>query len=67
MKGAIEYLRTVRDICRTSDCKGHCPLYPDKENNRCPWSADTYPSGWTDEDILAMIRAADLAKRGQEG
>ena len=65
MKGAIEYLRTVRDICRKGDCNGRCPLNPDRENNRCPWRSENYPAGWTDGHILGMINAAEQAKRGQ--
>ena len=64
MKGAIEYLRTVRDICRKGDCKGRCPLNPDKEH-LCPWSYDYHPSTWTNGHILRMINAAEQAKRGR--
>lgn len=58
MKGAIEYLRAVRDICTDKDC-GECPL----DGKVCPFYE--YPSKWTDEDILRMVNAPERVKNGR--
>ena len=49
MKGAIEYLRAVRDICADRDCD-ECPIY-----RLCPWTG-SYPNCWDDEHIVAMVK-----------
>ena len=67
MKGAIEYLQAVRDICQRE--QGHC--------NKCPlMTASEYffgcpiesnPRNWTNGDILAMLSAAERAIHGTNG
>ena len=56
MKGAINYLQAVRDICRKykGDCKA-CPLgdKPRIDDNICPRL--TNPSTWSDGWIANMV------------
>lgn len=57
MKGSINYLRQVHDICEKAkkDCK-RCQLGEKRrlEDNICPRLTD--PRSWDDEKINAMIR-----------
>ena len=57
MKGSIDYLRKVRDICQNhkGDCK-RCPL-GDKRilaENICPRL--TNPMSWDDDRITTMVK-----------
>ena len=57
MKGAINYLKAIRDICQKykGDCK-HCPL-GDKErleDTICPRL--TNPSSWNDYKVVDMVK-----------
>lgn len=54
MKGAIEYLRAVRDICTARDCD-ECPVI-----NVCPFMGQP-PKAYTDDDIVDMIRITEKA------
>ena len=58
MKGAIEYLRALRDICAKSNLNcDACPLMDIKEFgdlSSCPMM--TSPNAWSDEDILKMVK-----------
>lgn len=62
MKGAIEYLRAVRDICSSVNKRCHsCPLLNASENYvGCPREIE--PAYLTDADILHMVTAPDRAK-----
>lgn len=64
MKGAIEYLQAVRDICqREQGGCNKCPLATASEYFfGCPNESD--PRKWTNGDILAMLHAAERAKHG---
>lgn len=57
MKGAINYLKAIRDICRENkgDCK-NCPLGNKKQLdlNYCPRL--THPNTWSNERIADMVR-----------
>lgn len=57
MKGAIEYLKTVREYCEKyqGDCK-RCPLgeEPKITDNLCP--RVIHPRLWDDKLINAMVR-----------
>lgn len=57
MKGAIEYLKTVREYCEkyNGDCKA-CPLgeEPKITDNLCP--RVIHPTLWDDWLINAMVR-----------
>lgn len=57
MKGSIDYLKTIRDICRenTGDCK-RCPLgnKPKIDDNYCPRL--THPNTWSNVRISDMVR-----------
>jgi hypothetical protein len=57
MKGSINYLKKLRQICKQhkGDCK-RCPLgnYQNVEDCRCPRL--THPETWTDEKIVDMVR-----------
>lgn len=59
MKGAIEYLRAVRDICSVNNCD-ECPII-----GICPWMGE-YPRRWTDGYILRMLAEAEQEKRRAE-
>jgi hypothetical protein len=59
MKGAINYLRTVRDICEKN--KGNCKRCPfgnkrKLEDNLCPRLI--HPCNWDAERIVEMVRRA---------
>lgn len=60
MKGAINYLRKVRDICREhkGSCK-NCPLGHQRNltDTRCPRLVE--PWKWTDETTTDMVRQAN--------
>jgi hypothetical protein len=57
MKGAINYLKSIRDICRENcgDCK-RCPLGEKQkiDDNYCPRL--THPNTWSNERIVDMVR-----------
>ena len=57
MKGTIEYMQKLRDICRehTGDCKA-CPLgeYEKIEDCRCPRL--NHPNTWSNHDIVRMVK-----------
>lgn len=57
MKGAIEYLREVRKICRSNkgDCK-MCPLGCERFVDDCLCPRLSVPSTWTNDKIVDMIR-----------
>lgn len=60
LKGTINYLRAVRDICNNySSCKD-CKLGADN----CPYHEP--PLCWTDAHILSMITYAELAQKEGE-
>ena len=50
MKGAIEYLRAVRNICNDTICD-ECPL---AREETCPYLIR--PDEQMDEDILKMVK-----------
>ncbi len=54
MKGAVEYLRAVREICTARDHE-ECPII-----NVCPFMGQS-PSAYTDDDIVDMIRITEKA------
>ena len=65
MKGAIEYLRAVRDICKGENltCEG-CPLKVASEwLIGCPM--EVKPACLSDEDILFMVQAPERVKNGR--
>ena len=57
MKGSIDYLRKVRDICQEhkGDCK-RCPLGERRilTENICPRL--TNPMSWDDDKITTMVK-----------
>ncbi|MCR5705169.1 MAG: hypothetical protein K6G85_11230 [Eubacterium sp.] len=59
MQGAIDYLRKVRDICRSNkgSCRD-CPLGNQVElkDTRCPRLIE--PWKWTDSTTTDMVRQA---------
>jgi hypothetical protein len=57
MKGAIAYLRTVRQYCMDAngDCK-NCPLGKEKDVKDCLCPRLTQPRSWDDYRILEMIK-----------
>lgn len=57
MKGSIEYLRKLREICKDhkGDCKG-CPLGKYKKVTDCDCPRLIHPSDWSDKDIAKMVR-----------
>ncbi len=61
MKGAINYLRAVRDICEKNkgNCK-RCPIGNKRklEDNICPRL--TNPASWSDERIAEMVRVENV-------
>lgn len=61
MKGAINYLRAVRDICEKNkgDCK-RCPLGDKRrlEDNICPRLTD--PRTWSDDFVNSMVRIEEV-------
>lgn len=67
MKGAIEYLRAVRDICTKAELKCNiCPLNDIEEYgdlSLCPMM--TSPNAWSDEDILRMVSMPERVKNGK--
>lgn len=57
MKGAIEYLRALRQVCK--DSKGNCKSCPlgkaqDIRETTCPRL--TPPDSWTDEKTTSMVK-----------
>ena len=64
MKGAINYLKAIRDICRdnSGDCK-RCPLgsKPIVSDNLCPRL--THPNTWSNDRIVMMIKRGDNYER----
>lgn len=60
MKGAIEYLRAVRDICNDTLCD-ECPL---AREEACPYLIR--PDEQMDEDILRMVNAPERVKHGMD-
>lgn len=62
MKGAIEYLRAVRDICKDSNLNcDKCPLMNASEYSAgCP--IENKPAFLTDEDILFMVKLPERVK-----
>lgn len=67
MKGAIEYLKAVRDICTKSNLNCDvCPLMDIKEFgdlSSCPMM--TSPNAWSDEHILKMVSMPERVKNGR--
>lgn len=67
MKGSIDYLRKVRDICKTNkgSCK-QCPLGEKRklEDNYCPRLTD--PRSWSDERISDMVKIEGVGKQTKE-
>lgn len=60
MKGAINYLKAIRDICRDNagDCKrGPLGKEPRVDANICPRL--THPNTWRNERILEMVKGVD--------
>lgn len=57
MKGAIEYLRAVRDLC-DGGCK-NCDLFVS-----CPFVVQ--PKLWTDEKILRMLKGVEGIKHERQ-
>ena len=57
MKGTIEYMKKLRDICREhkGDCKG-CPLGQYKRLEDCSCPRLTHPNTWSNQDILRMVK-----------
>ena len=57
MKGSINYLRAVRDLCEKNkaDCK-ICPLGNKRavDDNICP--RVVHPAKWSDEKIREMVK-----------
>ncbi|MBP5424293.1 MAG: hypothetical protein J6Y78_17815 [Paludibacteraceae bacterium] len=57
MKGAINYLKSIRDVCReySGDCK-KCPLgnKPKLDDNLCPRL--THPNTWSNDRIVEMVK-----------
>lgn len=65
MKGAIEYLRAVRDICKDSNLNCiKCPLNANEYFVGCPM--ETKPACLTDDDILFMVNAPERVKNGRD-
>ena len=60
MKGAIEYLKAVRDICNDTLCD-ECPL---AREEACPYLIR--PDEQMDEDILKMVRMPERVKNGMD-
>ncbi len=65
MKGAVEYLRALRDICTKAELKCNtCPLMEIKEHGDLPsCSVMTSPNAWSDEDILRMVSMPERVKK----
>lgn len=65
MKGAIEYLRAVRDICKNEKltCE-ECPLKVASEYLvGCPM--EVKPACLSDDDIFYMVQAPERVKNGR--
>lgn len=65
MKGVIEYLRAIREICKNEKltCK-ECPLKVASEYLvGCPM--EVKPACLSDEDILFMVQAPERVKNGR--
>ena len=58
MKGAIEYLRALRDICNDTICE-ECPL---SYGEACPYLIR--PDEQMDEDILKMVKMVERIANG---
>ena len=63
MVGAINYLRTIKAICREhmGDCKS-CPLGDKPHLSECMCPRLTEPWKWTDNKTTAMVRAVSYLK-----
>lgn len=65
MKGSINYLQSVHDICEKAkkDCK-RCQLGEKRrlEDNYCPRLTD--PRSWDADRIVAMVRSVEVKNDG---
>jgi hypothetical protein len=57
MKGAINYLISLRDTCKEykGDCK-RCPLGKEKSLQKTLCPRLTHPESWSDDKIVDMVR-----------
>lgn len=57
MKGSIDYLKKLSQICKEhkGDCK-RCPLGSSENVKDCKCPRLNHPETWTDEKIVNMVR-----------
>jgi len=63
MKGAIEYLRTLRQVCKDNKgrCK-ECPLGSPRNIRETTCPRLTSPDSWTDSKTTAMVNIGGISK-----
>ena len=59
LKGTINYLRAVRDICKKASSCDDCRL-----GKQCPYYEP--PFNWNDSVILSLIKYAEQAQKEGE-
>lgn len=57
MKGAINFLVGLREMCRENkgDCK-KCPIGKEKDLDKTLCPRLTHPESWSDDKIVDMVR-----------
>ena len=58
MKGAIEVLKSIRDICDQCIGCGSCPYFKKKDRQCLIGDVNILPGSWTDDEILYIVKIA---------